>query len=125
MYLRQEPSLHAPILGKRQRGDTFFASEETWDGWVKVHGSPGYVIKDMGGLQGIGKVLSMLGKALPLVLPEPQGSPDPLVFEVVYNPFVAVRTGPSKTRPIQVPWMWEKKVLSVSKLEAMGFIGLL
>lgn len=92
---------------------------------MKVHGSPGYVIKDMGGLQGIGKVLSMLGKALPLVLPEPQGSPDPLVFEVVYNPFVAVRTGPSKTRPIQVPWMWEKKVLSVSKLEAMGFIGLL
>ena len=109
VYLRQEPSLHAPILGKRQRGDTFFASEETWDGWVKVHGSPGYVIKDMGGLQGIGKVLSMLGKALPLVLPEPQGSPDPLVFEVVYNPFVAVRTGPSKTRPIQVPGRGRKK----------------
>ena len=41
VYLRQEPSLHAPILGKRQRGDTFHASEETWDGWVKLHGQPG------------------------------------------------------------------------------------
>ena len=56
----------------------------------------------MGGLSGIGKVLSQLGRALPLVLPEPQGSPEPLTFEVVYQPFVAVRTGPSKTRPIQV-----------------------
>eukprot|EP00435_Cladocopium_sp_Y103_P022967 s720_g5.t1 len=107
VYLRQEPSLHAPILGKRQRGDTFHASEETWDGWVKLHGQPGsldifgYIIKDMGGLSGIGKVLSQLGRALPLVLPEPQGSPEPLTFEVVYQPFVAVRTGPSKTRPIQ------------------------
>lgn len=101
VYLRQEPSLHAPILGKRQRGDTFHASEETWDGWVKLHGQPGYIIKDMGGLSGIGKVLSQLGRAVPLVLPEPQGSPEPLTFEVVYQPFVAVRTGPSKTRPIQ------------------------
>ena len=56
----------------------------------------------MGGLSGIGKVLSQLGRALPLVLPEPQGSPEPLTFEVVYQPFVAVRTGPSKTRSIQV-----------------------
>ena len=56
----------------------------------------------MGGLSGIGKVLRQLGRALPLVLPEPQGSPEPLTFEVVYQPFVAVRTGPSKTRPIQV-----------------------
>ena len=56
----------------------------------------------MGGLSGIGKVLSQLGRAVPLVLPEPQGSPEPLTFEVVYQPFVAVRTGPSKTRPIQV-----------------------
>ena len=119
VYLRQEPSLHAPILGKRQRGDTFFASEETWDGWVKVHGSPGYVIKDMGGLQGIGKVLSMLGKALPLVLPEPQGSPDPLVFEVVYNPFVAVRTGPSKTRPIQGTRKFGERI----RAESQGYGG--
>ena len=29
VYLRQEPSLHAAILGQRQRGDTFHASEET------------------------------------------------------------------------------------------------
>ena len=35
----------------------------------------------MGGLSGIGKVLSQLGRALPLVLPEPQGSPEPLTFE--------------------------------------------
>ena len=64
----------------------------------------------MAGLQGIGKVLSQLGRALPLVLPEPQGSPEPLVFEVVYSPFVAVRTGPSKTRPIQVgAWLWGSK----------------
>lgn len=34
VYLRQEPSLHAPILGKRPKGETFLASEETWDGWV-------------------------------------------------------------------------------------------
>ena len=49
VYLRQEPSLHAPILGKRQRGDTFFASEETWDGWVKLHGQPG--VLDMFGAE--------------------------------------------------------------------------
>ncbi|CAK9065817.1 unnamed protein product [Durusdinium trenchii] len=101
VYLRQEPSLHAPILGKRPKGETFLASEETWDGWVKPHGQPGYVVKDMGGLQGIGKVLSMVGKALPVVLSEPQGTNEPLHFEVVYSPFVAVRTGPSKSRPIQ------------------------
>ena len=30
-----------------------------------------------------------------------EGSDAPLVFEVVYQPFVAVRIGPDKTRPLQ------------------------
>ena len=100
VYLRQEPALHAPILGRRHKGDSFKVSEETWDGWVKLHDQPGYVVKDMGGLQGIGKVLSCVGRVLPLVA-ELQTSNEPLTFEVVYQPFVAVRTGPSKARPIQ------------------------
>eukprot|EP00913_Durusdinium_trenchii_P033866 g31702.t1 len=119
VYLRQEPSLHAPILGKRPKGETFLASEETWDGWVKPHGQPGYVVKDMGGLQGIGKVLSMVGKALPVVLSEPQGTNEPLHFEVVYSPFVAVRTGPSKSRPIQGTRKCGERVKAV----AQGYVG--
>ena len=100
-YVRQDPSLHSPLCGKKDQGETVRACEETFDGWIKLHGQPGYIIKDMGGKQGIGKILAAVGKAQPLVLPEPQAAATPLVFEVVYKPLVAVRTGPSKSRPIQ------------------------
>ena len=73
-YVRQEPSLHSPLCGKKEQGDTVRACEETFDGWVKLHGQPGYIIKDMAGKQGIGKILSAVGKPPTLVLPESQAT---------------------------------------------------
>ena len=100
-YVRQDPSLHSPLCGKKDQGETVYACEETFDGWIKLHGQPGYIIKDMGGKQGIGKILSVVGKQPALVLPEVQATAATLVFEVVYKPLVAVRIAPSKSRPIQ------------------------
>ncbi|CAJ1351478.1 unnamed protein product [Effrenium voratum] len=114
-FVRLEPNLLGSICGKKLKGDTFRASEETWDGWVKLQGQPGYVIKDMAGKQNIGQVLAGIGRCLPLVMEEVQGSDAPLVFEVVYQPFVAVRIGPDKTRPLQGTRKFGDKVRAVGQ----------
>jgi len=118
-YVRQDPSLHSPLCGKKDQGETVHACEETFDGWIKLYGQPGYIIKDMGGKQGIGKIPSAVGKQPSLVLPEQQATSTPLVFEVVYKPLVAVRTAPSKSRPIQ----GTRKLGEQVRADAQGYGG--
>lgn len=118
-YVRQDPSLHSPLCGKKDQGETVHACEETFDGWIKLYGQPGYIIKDMAGKQGIGKILSAVGKQPSLVLPEQQATSTPLLFEVVYKPLVAVRTAPSKSRPIQ----GTRKLGEQVRADAQGFGG--
>eukprot|EP00437_Effrenium_voratum_P055493 CAMPEP_0181539750 /NCGR_PEP_ID=MMETSP1110-20121109/76534_1 /TAXON_ID=174948 /ORGANISM="Symbiodinium sp., Strain CCMP421" /LENGTH=377 /DNA_ID=CAMNT_0023671375 /DNA_START=3 /DNA_END=1135 /DNA_ORIENTATION=- len=113
------PFIALAALWKKDQGETVHACEETFDGWIKLYGQPGYIIKDMAGKQGIGKILSAVGKQPSLVLPEQQATSTPLVFEVVYKPLVAVRTAPSKSRPIQ----GTRKLGEQVRADAQGYGG--
>lgn len=97
VYVRQEAKLKSPVLGKKVHGDVVVASEETFDGWVRLVGEAGWAIKDMHGQRGVGQVLAPVGRPPTLAVPNPVEEEGPQTFEVVFSPHVALRQAPSKS----------------------------
>lgn len=56
-FVREEPSLHADVLGQRRRGTQVKAEQVTMDGWVKLADEPGWMVTHLRGVHGLGEML--------------------------------------------------------------------
>jgi len=74
-FVREAPSLQAPILCRKDVGDLVGARQQTFDGFVKLSGEPGWLLRDLGGEHGLGRVLEPLEPELPRRGAARRGSP--------------------------------------------------
>lgn len=92
--VREDCSLTSISLERKTRGDVVGACLESFDGWIRLDGEPGWMMKDMKGTLGIGTLLSPMGKPKAQAYTGPSDFATQL-FEVVYK-HVAVRASPMR-----------------------------
>lgn len=90
--VREEPKLASKAIAAKMKGDTVSACLETFDGWVRLDGEAGWMMKDMQGQYGLGQLLSPVAAAPKLAYQGPILD-GPQAFEVVFK-HVAVRASP-------------------------------
>mmetsp|Transcript_80951 Transcript_80951/g.203693 ORF Transcript_80951/g.203693 Transcript_80951/m.203693 type:complete len:961 (-) Transcript_80951:54-2936(-) len=100
VYVRQAPSLESRAINQRSRGAHVAAVEETFEGWVKLDGKPGWILKELRTGNSIRELLRPIGPK-PEMLAASEVAPTwgPKEFEVVFGPQVVVRNKPSKGAP--------------------------
>mmetsp|Transcript_75277 Transcript_75277/g.143223 ORF Transcript_75277/g.143223 Transcript_75277/m.143223 type:complete len:458 (-) Transcript_75277:92-1465(-) len=119
--VREDPSLTSRALERKSRGDVVGACLESFDGWLRLDGEPGWMMKDMKGMLGVGALLSPLGK------PAVQAYDGPLefatqLFEVVYK-HVAVRASPLKNAMmLQLKMQGEEVVASFQTYDGWVYV---
>mmetsp|Transcript_72754 Transcript_72754/g.137559 ORF Transcript_72754/g.137559 Transcript_72754/m.137559 type:complete len:1495 (-) Transcript_72754:183-4667(-) len=101
VYIRDRPSRVGASIGSKTRGERVTAMEETFDGWVKLEGNQGWILRDMQGREGIGQLLTPEGRQPQLAVSELVNKPGPQKFTVCFKPRVAMRDGPSKDATVQ------------------------
>jgi len=90
----ETPSPDGPVLGTRARGELVHATEETFDGFVRLLDGQGWMPRyAFGGPGGSDTQLLPLGKPL-LLVERPLPEPSPWRFRVAFKPTVAVRDAP-------------------------------
>eukprot|EP00930_Biecheleria_cincta_P022235 TRINITY_DN1626_c0_g2_i3.p1 TRINITY_DN1626_c0_g2~~TRINITY_DN1626_c0_g2_i3.p1 ORF type:complete len:1056 (-),score=219.24 TRINITY_DN1626_c0_g2_i3:150-2924(-) len=97
VFIRDGPSLTDKVAGMKKEGDHVIATEETFDGWIHLKSEGGWMVKDMHGRDKVGKVLSSVGSKPTLARPDPHHAPCTAIFEVMFNPQIAIRQAPSKS----------------------------
>ncbi|CAE7821393.1 Nlrc3 [Symbiodinium sp. CCMP2456] len=95
--VREMPSLAARALARKDRGEIVHSAEETFDGFLKLHGEEGWCAKDCQGKLGLGTLLRRLPGQQDMVLAAdfPAPGSGPQHFKVIFSPSVAVRAAPS------------------------------
>eukprot|EP00439_Symbiodinium_sp_Y106_P084040 s87_g24.t2 len=95
--VREKPSLAARALARKDRGEIVQSAEETFDGFLKLHGEEGWCAKDCQGKLGLGALLRRLPGQQEMVLAAdfPAPGSGPQHFKVIFSPSVAVRAAPS------------------------------
>lgn len=95
--VREKPSLAARALARKDRGEIVQSAEETFDGFLKLHGEEGWCAKDCQGKLGLGTLLRRLPGQQEMVLAAdfPAPGSGPQHFKVIFSPSVAVRAAPS------------------------------
>eukprot|EP00931_Biecheleriopsis_adriatica_P065971 TRINITY_DN40403_c0_g1_i1.p1 TRINITY_DN40403_c0_g1~~TRINITY_DN40403_c0_g1_i1.p1 ORF type:complete len:801 (+),score=180.38 TRINITY_DN40403_c0_g1_i1:58-2460(+) len=96
VFVREEPTLTAKVLGVKKLNELVVAREETFDGWIHLAGEEGWMLKDMKGRDHVGEILTPVGKHPLLAVPRPASEPGLASFRVVFTPHVALRQAPSK-----------------------------
>jgi len=76
--------------------DEVRAKEQTFDGFVKLLGEPGFILCDTGDDQGLGKVLEPVGEPLPLLISELAERPGPQKFVVTRQGRGVIRVAPDE-----------------------------
>ncbi|CAK0848583.1 unnamed protein product [Prorocentrum cordatum] len=99
-FVREAPSLQAPILCRKDVGDLVGARQQTFDGFVKLSGEPGWLLRDLGGEHGLGRVLEPLEPELPLTFSVRAEGRGPQRFSVLRHGTGIVRAHPSEAAPI-------------------------
>lgn len=91
----EEPVLDSPALGIKKINDYLSTEEETFDGWAKLAGAPGWVQR-CACKQGVVEMfLAPAEQMAPLATWDVSEQPGPRRFEVVFGPRVIVRATPS------------------------------
>lgn len=80
--VRLKPNSEASVCGIKREGDLVLAGEETFNGWVKLADGPGWILRDLAGEGSAGLVLSSIGGAQDLLVPELARVPGRQLFEV-------------------------------------------
>lgn len=81
--IRREPGTEAPVCGVKRLGDCVRATEETFDGWVKLADEPGWILKDTQFLGGPTASLVPTGEPEAIASPSLSRMPGRQMFEVV------------------------------------------
>lgn len=97
VYVRDRPLRTGQAIGQKLRNQELAVVEETFDGWVRLDREAGWVLKDMKGQQGLGKLLATVGgEPQGLAVTELADAPGPHRFTVVFTSKIAIRVGPGK-----------------------------
>ena len=100
VLVRERPDPEAPVVAEKVRHDEASAREETFDGWVRLEGEPGWILRDLRGRQGVGRTLQPSdGEPLALAVAELADDAGLQKFEVVSDEG-CVRAHPDKASAI-------------------------
>lgn len=92
--VRSEPTLTSRALDVRQQGDFVMGVEETFDGWVRLAGQLGWMLRDMQGKGGLGVLLEPVGRPQKLAVPRLTTDTGNQMFRVVCRDGAQIRSEP-------------------------------
>lgn len=95
--IHEKPSLASAEIGGRAWGDMVVAEAETFDGWAKLAGEPGWMLRVLQKKEGPQTLLAPQGDLDKLASVELSDAPGPRRFEVVSRSGIEVRTAPSSS----------------------------
>mmetsp|Transcript_6075 Transcript_6075/g.10899 ORF Transcript_6075/g.10899 Transcript_6075/m.10899 type:complete len:1558 (-) Transcript_6075:114-4787(-) len=129
--VRDQPRLDAPVIGCKSKFDVVGATEETFDGWVRLSEDPGWILRDMGGHRGIDEVLAPLAKPFLVAATEDLEGPRQLAplgrpvfsavektagqgrkFQVLFSPKVNVYAQPDQKSALLVALNKDEEVIA-------------
>lgn len=94
--VRSEPAMTSRAQGVRRRGEFVTGVEETFDGWVRLAGQAGWMLRDMQGKSGLGVLLESEGRPQRLAVPRLMTDSGNQMFKVVCKGGVEIRSEPSE-----------------------------
>lgn len=98
--VRSDPMLHAQVLDVRQRGEYLTGVEETFDGWVRLVGEAGWMLRNMQGKDGLGVLLEPVGRPQKLPVPRLAADRGNQMFKIVCRSGAEIRSEPSEQASI-------------------------
>jgi len=118
VHVRAGPSVDTPTLASKSQGEVFSVVEETFDGWLRLHGEPGWapmVPLALDHQDSNMMLLLQLGEPPPLAVPRLFGHGKARVLEVVHRPRVLVRTAPHMDAKVSGYYTAGKQVRCLSQ----------